>query len=75
MSEPEKRGSPWPWILVPIAAVSLFFVLRECRQSLPPSESAPEHAAADPSSPDMPAAAVPQPAESETAPPSSLAPQ
>ena len=43
MSEPEKKGSPWPWILVPIAAISLFFVLRECRQNLPP---APDHAAA-----------------------------
>ena len=39
MSEPEKKGSPWPWILVPVAAVSLFFVLRECRQSLPPAET------------------------------------
>ena len=43
MSEPEKKGSPWPWILVPVAAISLFFVLRECRQILPP---APDHAAA-----------------------------
>ena len=40
MSEPEKKGSPWPWILVPVAAVSMFFVLRECRQKLPP---APDH--------------------------------
>ncbi len=39
MSEAEKKGSPWPWILVPVAAVSLFFVLRECRQSLPPADS------------------------------------
>ncbi len=43
MSEPEKKGSPWPWILVPVAAIGLFFVLRECRQNLPP---APDHAAA-----------------------------
>jgi hypothetical protein len=40
MSEPEKKGSPWPWILVPVAAVSLFFVLRQCRQNLPPAEHA-----------------------------------
>ena len=33
MSEPEKKGSPWPWILVPVAAIGLFFVLRECRQN------------------------------------------
>ena len=42
MSEPEKKGSPWPWILVPVAAVSLFFVLRECRQNLPPADTAPD---------------------------------
>ena len=38
MIEAEKKGSPWPWILVPVAAVTLFFVLRECRQSLPPAD-------------------------------------
>jgi len=37
MSEAEKKASPWPWILVPVAAVSLFFVLRECRSHLPPA--------------------------------------
>jgi hypothetical protein len=61
MSEPEKKGSPWPWVLVPIAAISMFFVLRECRQHLPP---APDHVAA-------PAASVPPkatPAEPATAP-------
>ena len=41
MSETEKKGSPWPWFLVPVAAVSLFFVLRQCRQNLPPAEHAP----------------------------------
>ena len=59
MSEADKKGSPWPWFLVPIAAVSLFFVLRECRQNLPPAESAAESAAAEP----------------ETAPASTPAPQ
>jgi hypothetical protein len=59
MSEPEKKGSPWPWILVPVAAASLFFVLRECRQSLPP---APDHAVA-------PATTPPEtPAPADTAP-------
>ena len=38
MSETEKKGSPWPWILVPIAAFTLFFVLRECQHRLPPAE-------------------------------------
>jgi hypothetical protein len=68
MSETEKRGSPWPWILVPIAAVSLFFVLRECRQSLPPAEHAAAPAAAVPATPDNPAPAEPKPADAGTAP-------
>ena len=42
MSEAEKpeskKGSTWPWILVPVAAVSLFFVLRYCQQRIPPAE-------------------------------------
>jgi hypothetical protein len=48
MTEPEKKGSKWPWILVPIAAFSLFFVLRECQHRLPaadhatPAEPAPQ---------------------------------
>ncbi len=40
MSEAEKKGSTWPWILVPIGAVSLFFVLHYCQQHLPPAEKA-----------------------------------
>jgi len=64
MSEPEKKGSPWPWILVPIAAVGMFFVLRECRQHLPP---APDHAPAT--------AADPKPAEAEATPAPAPAPQ
>ena len=46
MSEPEKKGSKWPWILVPIAAFSLFFLLRECQHRLPPAEHATPPAAA-----------------------------
>lgn len=75
MSEPEKKGSPWPWILVPIAAFSLFFLLRQCRLSLPPAEHA---AAADvtvPATPDAPAPADPKAAEPETAPAPAPAPQ
>jgi hypothetical protein len=74
MSEPEKKGSPWPWILVPVGAVSMFFVLRECRQKLPPS---PDHSPAAPitapATPDTPAPAAPAEAEAEPAP--SPAPQ
>lgn len=66
MSETEKKGSPWPWILVPVAAIGLFFVLRQCRQSLPPHEQAvPEVAAPDATVsavPTAPASADPQPA-------------
>jgi hypothetical protein len=67
MSEPEKKGSPWPWILVPVAAIGLFFVLRECRQNLPP---APDHSAAATVPP-----ADPQAAEPEAAPAAEPAPQ
>lgn len=42
MSEAEKKGSKWPWILVPVGAVSLFFILRECQQRLPPAERPPQ---------------------------------
>lgn len=41
MSEPEKKGSTWPWIAVPLAAVIVFFALRECQHRLPPAEHAP----------------------------------
>jgi hypothetical protein len=74
MSEPEKKGSPWPWILVPIAAVSLFFGLRQCRQSIPPSDNAAAPAVGSPSPADVPAS-DPQPAEPETAPAPAPAPQ
>jgi hypothetical protein len=40
MSETEKKSSTWPWIAVPIAAVSVFFLLRECQHRLPPAETA-----------------------------------
>jgi hypothetical protein len=40
MIEPEKKGSKWPWILVPIAAFSIFFLLRECQHRIPPAEHA-----------------------------------
>jgi hypothetical protein len=74
MSEPEKKGSPWPWILVPVAAVSMFFVLRQCRQSIPPAERAPETAAVE-STTAAPAVMVLPAAESGAAPASTPAPQ
>jgi hypothetical protein len=37
MSEPEKKGSIWPWIVVPLGAFSVFFLLRECQHRLPPT--------------------------------------
>jgi hypothetical protein len=80
MSEHEKKGSPWPWFLVPIAAVSLFFVLRECRQQLPAAEQAPSPEAAVPATPAVPSPADPSPPEpapagSEAAPAAAPAPQ
>jgi hypothetical protein len=74
MSEPEKKGSPWPWILVPVAAFSLFFGLRQCRQSIPPAEHATSPAAPAPAAMDAPAS-EPQPAAAETAPAPAPAPQ
>jgi hypothetical protein len=63
MSEPEKKGSPWPWILVPVAAISLFFVLRECRQNLPPAQDHAVATAPPDARPADPAAApAPEPA-------------
>jgi len=76
MSETEKRGSPWPWILVPIAAVGLFFVLRECRQNLPPAEHVSAPAVTAPRAPDNnPAPAEPKPADAGTAPASMPSPR
>jgi len=74
MSEPEKKGSPWPWILVPVGAVSLFFVLRECRQSLPP---APDHAVTPATAPasQTPAPADTAPAGPDATPAPAPAPQ
>ncbi len=72
MSETEKKGSPWPWILVPIAAFTLFFVLRECQQRLPPAAHAPATAPTQGTPAPSPAAA----AESEvSAPAAAPAPQ
>jgi len=61
MSETEKKGSPWPWILVPIAAFTLFFVLRECQTRLPPAGHAAAPAVTAPATPETPAPAAPQP--------------
>jgi len=47
-----KKGSKWPWILVPVGAVSLFFILRYCQQHMPPPEAAAE--AATPAAPASP---------------------
>jgi hypothetical protein len=76
MSEPEKKGSPWPWFLVPVGAVTLFFVLRECRQHLPPAPDQPTTPAATaPANPETPAPADPMPAVPEEAPAPAPAPQ
>jgi hypothetical protein len=38
MSEPEKKASIWPWVIVPLGAFTVFFLLRECQRRLPPTE-------------------------------------
>lgn len=50
MSEPDKKGTTWPWIVVPLAAVGLFFALRYCQRNLPPAEHAETPAAPAPES-------------------------
>jgi hypothetical protein len=50
MSEAEKKGSKWPWILVPVGAISLFFILRYCQQHVPPAAS-PSAESAPPAEP------------------------
>jgi hypothetical protein len=67
MSEADKKGSPWPWILVPVAAVTLFFVLRQCRQNLPPHEVATATDTAAPAA-DVPPADATPPAGGASAP-------
>jgi len=62
MSELDKKGSAWPWIVVPVVAVVLFFALRECRQSLPPAEHAPEPGVAQPAAATADATPAPSPA-------------
>jgi len=74
MIETEKKGSTWPWIVVPIAAVSLFFVLRECQHRLPPAEPAETSAVAVPTPPETPAPPAPD-ANAATAPAPAPAPQ
>jgi hypothetical protein len=77
MSESEKKGSAWPWVAVPLCAIVLFFVLRECQHRLPPAGHAPGGSVgAAPS--DVPApAGEPAPADpaAETAPAPEPAPQ
>lgn len=48
MSEPEKKSSAWPWIAVPLSAVIVFFVLRECQHRLPPADHASAPAVTEP---------------------------
>jgi hypothetical protein len=68
MSETEKKGSAWPWIAVPLAAVAVFFLLRECQHRLPPAPHSAAPAATVPAKPDAPAPADPQPESATPAP-------
>ena len=66
MSESDKKGSAWPWIAVPLCAIVLFFVLRECQHRLPPAGHAPAAPVSVPAPPDTPAS-DPKPAETDPA--------
>ena len=66
MIEPEKKGSTWPWIAVPVAAVIVFLSLGEGKNRLPGTDHGP--ATAVPAAPDVPAP-DPQPSDPETSPP------
>ena len=74
MSESDKKGSAWPWIAVPVAAISLFFVLRECQHRLPPAEHAPAAPVTVPAAPDAPSADS-KPQDSDAAPAAAPTPQ
>ena len=54
MSEAEKKSSRWPWILVPVGAISLFFILRYCQQHVPPAGAAQPSDQATPAEPASP---------------------
>jgi hypothetical protein len=54
-SDKDKKGSKWPWILVPVGAISLFFVLRYCQQHVPPPPGQGPAAEATPAEPASPA--------------------
>jgi hypothetical protein len=61
--------------LVPVGAVGLFFVLRECRQALPPADTSAAPAVTLPATPDAPAPADPAPMPAEATPAPAPAPQ
>jgi hypothetical protein len=61
MSETEKKGSAWPWIAVPLAAVVTFFLLRECQHRLPASHPANASAPVPAASSEPANAATPAP--------------
>ena len=51
---PDRRPAMWPWLLMPIAALTLYVVLYSVRQSAPPSptDSSPPPAEASAPAPD-----------------------
>jgi hypothetical protein len=75
MSESEKKSAAWPWIVVPLTAVILFFVLRECQHRLPPAEHATAAPVTVPAAPDTPPQDPAPPADAATAPAPEPAPQ
>jgi hypothetical protein len=37
----QRRPAVWPWLLVPLVALAIFFALRSFRATLPPLEPPP----------------------------------
>ena len=37
----ERKSAAWPWIVVPIITLGVFFALRNCRKIAPAAASAP----------------------------------
>jgi len=50
----ERRSAIWPWLLMPLAALTLFLTLERLRHGPQPSAAAPAGAAATDSSTDDP---------------------
>jgi hypothetical protein len=49
---PERRQAVWPWLLMPLAVLAIFFALLRLRETAPVPEAPPANVASDPVSSD-----------------------